>query len=67
MVAPSVPAGWLALPESSAATTHSDVTSRAFTLATNGRSIGKAIGVGAAAGAGAALGMFLLLLAIFSG
>ncbi len=34
--------------------------------ATNGRSIGKAIGVAAAAGAGAALGMFLLLLAIFS-
>ena len=32
----------------------------------NGRSLGKAIGVGAAAGAGAALGVFLILLAIFS-
>lgn len=31
----------------------------------NGRSLGKAIGIGAAAGAGAALGFFLFLLAIF--
>ena len=33
---------------------------------TNGRSVGKAIGIGAAAGAGAALGVFLILLAIFA-
>jgi hypothetical protein len=35
-------------------------------MSSNGRSLGKAIGVGAAAGAGAALGVFLILLAIFS-
>jgi hypothetical protein len=53
------------LPEPPVEITMADIV-RVQPESSNGRSLGKAIGVGAAAGAGAALGVFLILLAIFA-